>query len=107
MMTDDADIYTSHWRKAHGHRFFVSMLWGKSVDYAPQLYSFETDIELDAFLEGVEAGNGWMDYDFRVHTKGEKQKFTPEEFDLDPEDMAEYHKEEWDNYLEDKDANVL
>ena len=106
-MTKDIHDVGYDWRTAHGHRFFVSILWGKSVHYAPQLYSFETDIELDAFLEGVEAGNGWLDYDFRVHTKGEKQKFTPEEFDLNPEDMGEEHKEEWDNYLEDKDANVL
>ena len=105
-MTDDIRY---DWREAHGHRFFVSILWGNiaDADYAPELYSFETDVELDAFLEGVEAGCGWMDYQFIMHTKGEKQKFTPEEFELDPENMSEAHKKEWEKYLEDKDANVL
>ena len=42
-----------------------------------------------------------------MHTKGEKQKFTPEEFELDPENMSEGHKKEWEKYLEDKDANIL
>ena len=105
-MTDDIRY---DWRKAHGHRFFVSILWGNTADtdYAPELYSFETDVELDAFLEGVEAGCGWLDYQFIMHTKGEKQKFTPEEFELDPEDMGEALKKDWELYLEDKDANVL
>ena len=89
------------WRKAHGHKFFVSMVWGKPLDSFPERYSFKTDVELDAFLEGVEAGNGWLDYDFRIHDKGQNQKFSPQDFDLDPEDLPKLTREDWEKYLKD------
>ena len=90
-----------------GNRLFVSILWNEFGDSAPQRYSFETKIELNAFLEGVEAANDWMpefppDYGFRVHSMGEKQKFTPEDFDLDLENMSEDLKKDWALYMEDK-----
>ena len=84
----------TYYKNDTGNRFFVSILWNEFGDSAPQIYSFETKIELNAFIEGVESANDWMpefppDYGFRVHSMGEKQKFTPEDFDLDLENMSE------------------
>lgn len=43
----------------------VSILWGVTPDVGDEAttYSFVTKGELTAFLEGVEEGNGWMDWE--------------------------------------------
>tara|TARA_R110002072_G_scaffold171496_1_gene325187 strand:- start:323 stop:475 length:153 start_codon:yes stop_codon:yes gene_type:complete len=44
--------------------YTVSILWGEEKEPAnKEHYTFETETELNAFLAGVEAGNGWMAYE--------------------------------------------
>lgn len=41
----------------------VKILWGSNPENADTTkYEFPTEKELDAFLTGVEAAIGWMDY---------------------------------------------
>jgi len=81
--------------------FFVSVLWEGwwDTENAPVSYGFKTKAELDAFLDGVYEANGWMGCEFVIHTEGENQKFTPEDFEVDPDSMSTRHKEEWKTYL--------
>jgi len=39
----------------------VKVLWG--FDENPQVYSFKTQAEADAFLFGVDESNGWLSYE--------------------------------------------
>ena len=50
----------------------VTIIWGteavKGVDepeenYTKKTYEFETQAELNAFLKGVDEGNGWLEYE--------------------------------------------
>jgi len=45
--------------------FKAKIRWGSdsSDDQEPSVYSYATQAELDAFLEGVDAANGWLDYE--------------------------------------------
>jgi hypothetical protein len=42
----------------------VWIIWGSQPEPGtrPTRYEFETHAELDAFLDGVEAASGWMEY---------------------------------------------
>lgn len=64
----------------------VWIMWGTTEKPAPQKYEFDTLIELNAFLEGVDQGNGWLDF---------------EQFDTEEEAMAAYKKESDDPEDED------
>ena len=43
----------------------VTILWGSTPepDDTPVTYEFPTQAEMDAFMAGVEAANGWLDYE--------------------------------------------
>ena len=44
----------------------VEILWGENPErdeQEPMQYQFDTQAEIRAFCEGVEAGNGWLDYE--------------------------------------------
>ena len=50
----------------------VTIIWGtetvKGIDkpienYTKKTYQFETQAELNAFLKGVDEGNGWLEYE--------------------------------------------
>lgn len=64
------DSWKAEWAKIKcgiekGEEHSVSILWGQNPELderEPQTYSFGTEAELDAFLEGVDAMDGWMDY---------------------------------------------
>jgi hypothetical protein len=56
----------------------VWIMRGTTEKPAPQKYEFDTLIELNAFLEGVDQGNGWRDF---------------EQFDTEEEAMTAYKKE--------------
>lgn len=49
--------------------YTVTIKWGKDYDsgvrevFSKTTYAFETPLELGAFLEGVEEGCGWLEYD--------------------------------------------
>ena len=45
-------------------KFSIRILWGSAPEPGdePSTYSFGTQAELDAFTEGVEAAEGWLDY---------------------------------------------
>lgn len=45
-------------------KFGVWILWGAMPEpgTVPTRYEFDTQMELDAFLMGVEESNGWMEY---------------------------------------------
>lgn len=43
--------------------FKVRIRWGSSEPTEPFEYEFKTVEERDAFLYGVDEGNGWMDYE--------------------------------------------
>lgn len=42
-------------------KFGVRIRWGQ-LDYSYQNYEFNTQVELDAFLKGVDEASGWLDY---------------------------------------------
>ena len=44
---------------------WVSINWGADKLWAdePMLYEFHSRAELEAFLDGVEAASGWLDYE--------------------------------------------
>ena len=53
----------------------VTIIWGteavKGVDepeenYTKKTYEFETQTELNAFLKGVDEGNGWLEYEVKL-----------------------------------------
>lgn len=46
-------------------KFTISILWGENPEPEdePIGYVFNTQVELDAFMEGVEAAEGWFDYE--------------------------------------------
>lgn len=66
----------------------VWIMWGTTEKPAPQKYEFATLLELNAFLEGVDQGNGWLDF---------------EQFDTEEEAMAAYKKESDDPEEDDSD----
>ena len=66
----------------------VWIMWGTTEKPAPQKYEFDTLLELNAFLEGVDQGNGWLDF---------------EQFDTEEEAMAAYKKESDDPEEDDSD----
>jgi hypothetical protein len=47
-------------------KFKTYIIWGSHFEEEhaknPCEYSFDTKAELDAFLQGVDAANGWMEY---------------------------------------------
>lgn len=45
--------------------FKISILWGSAPEPedTPITYEFATKGELTAFLDGVEAASGWLDYE--------------------------------------------
>ena len=48
-------------------KFSVWVLWGEEPEYnqcEPLQYKFNTRAELDAFLLGIEEGDGWFGYDY-------------------------------------------
>jgi predicted RNA-binding Zn-ribbon protein involved in translation (DUF1610 family) len=64
----------------------VTILWGQAPEPGdkPITYSFSTKAELDAFMEGVEAMDGWMGWDIKEpgYVHGEE----PEDEDESEED---------------------
>ena len=40
----------------------ISILWGAWPRQKADTYTFETWYELDAFMLGLEEGNGWQEY---------------------------------------------
>mgnify|MGYP003135119510 FL=1 len=53
----------------------ITIIWGtetaKGIDkpienYTKKTYQFETQAELNAFLKGVDEGNGWLEYEVQV-----------------------------------------
>lgn len=50
-----------------GKQFFVKIIWGseswREENPTPCEYSFDTEAELNAFMEGVDAASGYMDYE--------------------------------------------
>tara|TARA_R100000734_G_C3204362_1_gene21976 strand:- start:1 stop:204 length:204 start_codon:yes stop_codon:yes gene_type:complete len=59
----------------------IRIIWGTEAvrktekpikGYTDKTYTFKTDDELNAFLEGVSEGNGWLEY--QTLEKGEKWK---------------------------------
>jgi len=51
-------------------KHWVKIVWGESEDYSDTYY-FNTEEELNAFLDGVEEGNGWLSYDITNSNKRE------------------------------------
>jgi len=47
-------------------KFSVHIGWGETPEPGQESmeYAFETEVELEAFLEGVNAADGWMDFAF-------------------------------------------
>ena len=45
-------------------KFKVKITWGVTSwgDDQTKTYEFETEKEMDAFLQGVDEANGWMEY---------------------------------------------
>jgi len=45
----------------------ITILWGESPEPydEPVTYTFNTDAELQAFIDGIEAGDGWMNYEVK------------------------------------------
>lgn len=43
----------------------ITILWGESPepDDKPVTYTFNTKAELQAFIDGIEACDGWMNYE--------------------------------------------
>ena len=50
--------------------YWVKILWGEAEEYEDTYY-FDTEKELNAFLDGVEEGNGWLSYDITNSNKKE------------------------------------
>lgn len=73
-----------------GEKHTVWIMWGHVEKPAPHKYEFDTLAELNAFLEGVDQGNGWLDY---------------EQFDTEEAAMEVYRKEN-DTELEDDDEST-
>ena len=46
-------------------KFWVEIRWGSQPEEGdePCAYEFDTKAELDAFLDGVDAAAGWLDYE--------------------------------------------
>ena len=44
-------------------KFSIYVVWGEEVDKEtkPSLYSFGTQVELDAFILGINEASGWLD----------------------------------------------
>lgn len=44
---------------------WVSINWGadRQMSDDPMMYEFNSRAELEAFLDGVESANGWLDYE--------------------------------------------
>jgi|694.fasta_scaffold00244_17 hypothetical protein len=52
-------------------RIFVKVKWGESLDInqcTVEEYEFKTKGEVEAFLLGVNEGNGWFDYKVKIKT---------------------------------------
>ena len=49
-------------------KYSVWILWGEDPqeDQEPLQYEFNTQAELDAFLMGIEEGDGWFGYDYII-----------------------------------------
>lgn len=45
----------------------ITILWGEcpQPEDEPVTYTFNTDAELQAFIDGIEAGDGWMNYEVK------------------------------------------
>jgi hypothetical protein len=44
----------------------ITILWGATPELdgrRPQTYQFDTEIELNAFIKGVEEASGWLEYE--------------------------------------------
>jgi len=52
-------------RKMEKKKFTVKIIWGITTlpDSKASTYQFDTEKEMEAFLYGVDEGNGWLDYD--------------------------------------------
>ena len=51
-------------------KFSIYVVWGEEVDKEtkPSLYSFGTQVELDAFILGINEASGWFDAaTFKTH----------------------------------------
>ncbi len=44
-------------------KYAVAIRWGCSREVDPSEYEFSTLAEKDAFMQGVDASSGWMDYE--------------------------------------------
>ena len=55
-------------------KYSVWILWGEDPqeDQEPLQYEFNTQGELNAFLMGIEEGDGWFGYDYIIGQKEPK-----------------------------------
>jgi len=47
-------------------KYRVKINWGSQDDQV-KTYEFDTEKEMDAFLYGVDEGNGWLSYDIAMY----------------------------------------
>lgn len=66
----------------------VWIIWGSGEKPAPMMYEFDTLLQLNAFLEGVDQANGWMDF-AQYDTAEAAEKAYKEETDEEEDDEVE------------------
>ena len=56
-------------------KYYLTVLWGESpkrFDNKPQMYTFNSKAERDAFMEGVGEADGWNECAWHEHEKPKK-----------------------------------
>lgn len=67
-------------------KYSVWITWSLTEKPAPQKYEFDTMLELNAFLEGVDQGNGWLNYEQFDTEEGAMTAYAKESDDPDEDD---------------------